>query len=317
MGEGLVSLWIPFALHSFSQSSQIIWLTLGHLLNYLDFLASPWKFWWSSSELRPRNLVVLTSIPGDPYHQARLGNTGPACSNTKNMWLSELKKLHVNRTFFCLFISDNHQINIVLQKYSPVVLEKTLEIPLDCKEIQPVHPKGNQSWILIKRTDAAAKLLQSCPTVCNPIDGSPPDSSISGILQARTLEWAAISFSNAWKWKVKVKSLSCVWFLATAWTAALQAPLSMGFSRQEYWSGVPLPSPVVVASMSLKLRQVSPSPGRTDAEAEIPILLPPDGKNWLTGKDSDAGKDWRQEEKGTTEDEMVGWHHQLSRHEFQ
>ena len=87
-----------------------------------------------------------------------------------------------------------------------VVLEKTLESPLDCKEIQPVHPKGNQFWIFI---------------------------------------------------------------------------------------------------------------GRTDAEAEPPILWPPDAKNWLIGKDSDAGKDWRQEEKGTTEDEMVGWHHQLNRHEFE
>ena len=89
---------------------------------------------------------------------------------------------------------------------------------------------------------AAAKSLQSCRTLCNPIDGSPPGSSIPGILQARTLEWVAISFSNAWKWKVKVKSLSHVLLLATPWTAAYQAPPSMGFSRQEYWSGVPLPS---------------------------------------------------------------------------
>ena len=77
----------------------------------------------------------------------------------------------------------------------------------------------------------------------NPIDGSPPGSTIPGILQARTLEWVAISFSNAWEWKVKVKSLSRVWLLATPWTAAHQAPLSMGLSRREYWSGVPLPSP--------------------------------------------------------------------------
>ena len=84
-----------------------------------------------------------------------------------------------------------------------------------------------------------AKLLQSCPTLCDPTDGSPPGSAISGILQARILEWVAISFSNAWKWKVKVKSLSRVRLLATPWTAAYQAPLSMGFARQEYWSGVP------------------------------------------------------------------------------
>ena len=89
---------------------------------------------------------------------------------------------------------------------------------------------------------AAAKSLQSCPTLCDPIDGSPPGSPIPRILQARTLEWVAISFSSAWKWKVKVKSLSCVRLLATPRTAAHQAPPSMGFSRQEYWSGVPLPS---------------------------------------------------------------------------
>ena len=84
---------------------------------------------------------------------------------------------------------------------------------------------------------AAVKLLQSCPTLCNPIDSSPPGSALPGILQARTLEWDAISFFNAWKWKVKVKSLSCVQLFATPWTAAHQAPPSMGFSRQEYRSG--------------------------------------------------------------------------------
>ena len=89
---------------------------------------------------------------------------------------------------------------------------------------------------------AAAKSLQSCPTLCNPINGSPPGSAVPGILQARTLEWVAVSFSNAWKWKVKVKSLSRVRLFVTPWTAAYQAPPSMGVSRQEYWSGVPLPS---------------------------------------------------------------------------
>ena len=89
---------------------------------------------------------------------------------------------------------------------------------------------------------AAAKSLQSCPTLCYPIDGSPPGSPVPGILQARTLEWVAISFSNAWKWKVKVKSLSRVQLLATPWSAAYQAPPSMGFSRQEYWSRGPSPS---------------------------------------------------------------------------
>ena len=93
---------------------------------------------------------------------------------------------------------------------------------------------------------AAAKSLQSCPTLCDPIDGSPPGYCVPGTLQARTLEWVAISFSSAWKWKVKVKSLSRVRLLATPWTAAYQASPSMGFSRQEYWSGVPLPSPLLM-----------------------------------------------------------------------
>ena len=91
---------------------------------------------------------------------------------------------------------------------------------------------------------AAAKSLQSCPTLCDPMDGSPPGSPVPGILQARTLEWVAISFFNAWKWKVKVKSLSRVRLLAAPWTAAYQAPPSMGFYRQEHQSGVPLPSPL-------------------------------------------------------------------------
>ena len=97
--------------------------------------------------------------------------------------------------------------------------------------------------LILAAAATAAKSLQSCPTLCNPIDGSPPGSPAPGILQARTLEWVVISFSNAWKWKVKVKSLSRVWVFATPWTAAYQAPPSMGFSRQGYWSGVPLLSP--------------------------------------------------------------------------
>ena len=95
--------------------------------------------------------------------------------------------------------------------------------------------------LLLDAAAAAAKLFQACPTLCDPIDGSPLGTSVPGILQARTVEWVAISFSNAWKWKVKVKSLSHAQLLATPWTAAHQAPPSMGFSRQEYWSGVPLP----------------------------------------------------------------------------
>ena len=93
-----------------------------------------------------------------------------------------------------------------------------------------VH-RVTESWTGLAAAATAAKLLQSCPTLCDPIDGSPPGSPVPGILQARTLEWVAISFSNAWKWKVKVKSLSRVQLLVTPWTAAYQALPSMGFSR--------------------------------------------------------------------------------------
>jgi len=101
---------------------------------------------------------------------------------------------------------------------------------LSCPPLPPPH-------------SSAAKSLHSCPTLCDAIHGSPPGSAVPGILQARTLEWVAISFSNAWKWKVKVKSLSRVQLLVIPWTADHQAPPSIGFSRQEYWSGLPLPSP--------------------------------------------------------------------------
>ena len=115
-----------------------------------------------------------------------------------------------------------------------------------------------------------AKLLQSCPTLCDPMDCSLPGFSVHGILQARTLEWVAISFSNAWKWKVKVKSLSRVWLLATPWTAAYQAPPSMGFSGQQYWSGVPLPSPV----HSIVFRKKSRA-GRGNWGAEVTLYILP------------------------------------------
>ena len=113
-------------------------------------------------------------------------------------------------------------------------------------------------WGLVIRTaTAAAKSLQSCPTLCDPIDGSPSGCPVPGILQARTLEWVAISFSNAWKSKVKVKLLSRAWLLATPWIAAYQAPLSMEFSRQEYWSGLPLPSPAIRKNIVIRSLDIS------------------------------------------------------------
>ena len=102
-------------------------------------------------------------------------------------------------------------------------------------------------WFLLI---SAAKSLQLCLTRCDLLNCTPPGSPVPGLLQARILEWVAISFSNAWKWKVKVKSLSHVLLLVTPWTAAYQAPPSMEFSRQEYWSGVPLPSPCLSLQLS-------------------------------------------------------------------
>ena len=118
-------------------------------------------------------------------------------------------------------------------------------------------------------------------------------------------------------------------FLSNSWVCLFT--LFMGFSRQEYWSGLPFPSPrTVVLEKTLEspldskeINPVNPKRsqswifiGKTYAEAETPIVWPPDVKNWLIGKDPAAGKDWRQEEKGMTEDEMVGWHHRLDGHEF-
>ena len=109
--------------------------------------------------------------------------------------------------------------------------------------LPPLHVLKRRSvGFFLYSATTVAKSLQSCPALCDPTDGSPPGSFVPGILQARTLEWVAISF-NAWEWKVREKLLSCVQILATPWTTAHQALPSMGFSRQEYWRGVSLPSP--------------------------------------------------------------------------
>ena len=126
---------------------------------------------------------------------------------------------------------------------SPMSIYFLIYFFLHGTSLSPTHFVSLSS---IPAAAAAAKLLQSCQTLCDPIDSSPPGSPVPGILQARTLEWVAISFSTEWKWKVKVKTLSRVRLLATPWTAAYQAPPSMGFSRQEYWSGVSLPSSISI-----------------------------------------------------------------------
>ena len=122
---------------------------------------------------------------------------------------------------------------------------------INFQDIKLTHRNPLHSYTLL-----TAKSLQSCPTLCDPIDSSPSVSPVPGILQARTLEWVTISFSNAWKWKVKVKSLSRVQLLVTPWTAAYQAPPSMAFSRQEYWSGVPLPSPILYTNNEKTKREI-------------------------------------------------------------
>ena len=200
-----------------------------------------------------------------------------------------------------------------------VVLEKTLESPLDSKDNKP-----------------AAKSRQSCLTLCHPVDGSPLGSPIPGILQARTLEWVAISFSNmtnldsilksrditlptkvhlfnqgygfssshVWMWELDYKES---WVLKNwcFWTVVLDKTLDSPLDCKE------------IQAVHPKGNQPWIFIGRTDAEAEAAIFWPPNVKNWFIGKDPDAGKDWRREEKGMAEDEMVGWHQQLDGHELE
>ena len=157
-----------------------------------------------------------------------------------------------------------------------VVLDKTLESPLDCKEIQPVHPKGNQSWIFIGRTDIKAETpILWPPDAKSWLLGKDPDAA------------------NDWRQKEKGTTENEM----VGW---------------HHWLNCKEIQPV-----HPKGNQSWIFIGRTDANTEALILWPPDVKNWLIGKDPDAGKDWSQEEKGTTEDEMTGWHHQLDEHEFE
>ena len=198
-------------------------------------------FFWH----KPFHLGLLPTLPKllrSPLDQTSLGH----CS--ESVFLTQDFYSHFSFFFRLCFLESALDLifaqNLFLMCHLPPAqawnfqaqsIESWLNSPFfNCLYPSHVFPGG---------TGAAAKSLQSCPTLCNPTDGSPPGSAVPGILQARTLEWVAISFSNAWKWKVKVKLLSRVQLLATPWTAAYQAPPSMGLSRQEYWSGVPLPSP--------------------------------------------------------------------------
>ena len=174
-------------------------------------------------------------------------------SGTPNPWLSSWDSSAVfspaglpflRKIFWTLLVTFSHE-----GSESEMCLTRHLWYPfwtltlISSLKASP-HPSQTLSGIsFLPAAAAAAKSLQSCPTLCDLIDSSPPGSPVPGILQARTLERVAISFSNAWKWKVKVKSLSRVRLFTTPWTAAHQAPPSMENSRQEYWSRVPLPSP--------------------------------------------------------------------------
>ena len=159
-----------------------------------------------------------------------------------------------NSIRWCFRITCHLETLLIVKSKEPHIVPHGINAVESMHHMLPFTPcwqecsQADELFILPVNTivaAAGAKSLQSCPTLCDPIDGSPSGSPVPGILQARTLEWVAISFSNVWKWRVKVKSLSRVQLLATPWTAVYQAPPSMGFSRQEYWNGVPLPSPVV------------------------------------------------------------------------
>ena len=136
---------------------------------------------------------------------------------------------------------------------------KNLESTYNVKFKRWVSRSTSRPLTVLPLTSPAAAAAKSCLTLCDPIDGSLQGSPIPRILQARVLEWVAISFSNSWKWKLKVKSLNCVWLIVTPRTAAYQAPPSMGFYRQEYWSGVPLPSLLTSLKHRLFFKTLKPT----------------------------------------------------------
>ena len=160
-------------------------------------------------------------------------NSMPLTQKCTYCSMEQIQSLEINP-----FIYDQLTTTKEARLYSG---EKTVSSKYGAGKTGQLHVKKKKNEI--RTFSAATKSLQSCLTLCDPIDSSPPGFPVPGILQARTLEWVAISFSNMWKWKVKVKSLIRVSLVTARWTATYQAPPSTGFSRQEYWSGVPLPSP--------------------------------------------------------------------------
>ena len=188
--------------------------------------------------MESRKMVLMNLFAEQQWRCRHREQTGEH-SGRRRGW-DELREWHGNTYTTLCKIDSQWKFAMWHRELSPVL----------CDNLEGWEMGGREQmyacgWLMLmyqhNAAAAAAASLQSCPTLCDPIDGSPPGSPVPGILPARTLEWVAISFSNAWKWKVKGKSLSHVRLLATPWTTAYQAPPSMGFSKQEYWSGVPLP----------------------------------------------------------------------------
>ena len=187
---------------------------------------------WTQRNSAPENPSTSPSGPTFSIvsrHYTSTHQTSLNCFDDQN--IGHYLTASIKFLFWALLVTAWPQHWFLLRCWSLLLMNKNFDISPWPYLLYCHHPAAA----------AAAKSLQFCPTLCDPRDGSPPDSPVPGILQARTLEWVAISFSNVWKWKVKVKSLSHVQLLAIPGTAAYQAPPSMGFSRQEYWSGLPLP----------------------------------------------------------------------------
>ena len=125
-----------------------------------------------------------------------------------DLWVSQKLQKFLKVFFFFLINSFLRLINWSFLSRSSLI-----------NSFSPPQLKFGLGSLNSVHATATAKSLQSCPTLCDPVDGSPPGSPVPGVLQARTLEWVAISFSNAWKWKVKVKLLSHVRLFSTPWTA--------------------------------------------------------------------------------------------------
>ena len=195
----------------------------------------PWRWWTEWPAIRSSQWQIERIMEADPLiTTGEVDEHWPSYSHLAFEANWKGKKLN---KWGCLM--SWHQIKKTVEVWPSLILCNNNEPFFDqfvmCNEKRILYDNRQKpaQWLLL-----LSHWLQSCPTLCDPIDGSPPGSLVPWILQARTLEWVAISFSYAWKWKVKGKSLSRVRLFTTPWTAAHQAPPSMGFSRQKYWSGV-------------------------------------------------------------------------------